>query len=417
MASSSSLLAAAVAKYEDEDEADQDQDEDASAGFVICAQKRRPLNATRQICLDSSCIATLGGPAAALSDRLAAMTSLDISGNDLTWEEASPLIRGRVACLASVDLSRNPLGSDKTGVMSSSLSSSLLTAVQLNHTDTDWATAAWVISQCPCLSNLGLAGNSLPDVPVEWAVGYGDDGSSSSSSSTAVGGRRLESIGLGGNEIASWERVASTLGTWSNLHSLFLMGNPIVKVRMPHPAGTDKEDDEGKASTTPTPTATAAEPAAGASPPLLFAALRTLSLSNCPLDGWASVEALACLPRLRDLRLQDVPFLERRYNVDERRMLVIARLRVLSAGGRGKQTVGSETCGLLNRSPITANERHDAERFFEGFVERKMEEEEEEGKHKEEEHQREEDCEGGGADDKAHMTGASFLARGLGRCE
>jgi hypothetical protein len=38
-------------------------------------------------------------------------------------------------------------------------------------------------------------------------------------------------------------------------------------------------------------------------------------------------------------------------------MLLIAHLPNVSSGGKGRQTVGSETCGLLNGSMITANER------------------------------------------------------------
>jgi hypothetical protein len=45
-------------------------------------------------------------------------------------------------------------------------------------------------------------------------------------------------------------------------------------------------------------------------------------------------------------------------------MLLIAHLPNVSSGGKGRQTVGSETCGLLNGSMITANERRDAHRFF-----------------------------------------------------
>ena len=86
-------------------------------------------------------------------------------------------------------------------------------------------------------------------------------------------------------------------------------------------------------------------------------------------------------------------------------MLIIARLPNLSAGGRGRQTVGSENCGLLNRGPITANEREDAIRFFETYVEPSEEE--------------------AAANRRMNTqasfgelhSGTSFTNRGLGRCE
>jgi hypothetical protein len=135
-----------------------------------------------------------------------------------------------------------------------------------------------------------------------------------------------------------------------------------------------------------------------------FANLAALSLSQCPLSGWAAVEALANIPALRDLRLYEVPFMAI-YNEDARRMLVIARLNNLSAGGRGRQTVGSETAGLLNRGPITAHEREDAQRFFEGFTEPT---EEEAAANRE-------------ANEKSSFkelnSGTSFTNQGLGRCE
>ena len=339
------FVTAAKAKYEDEGGAADEAD------AVMCV-KRPALNTIREVVLVSAGISSVGD----FASIVAAVRVLDLSGNGLSsWADASALISG-LGSLVSLDLSRNPLGA-ATALDCKPASSSLKT-LQLNETGLNWGIAAAAIAQVPTLTELGLSGNALAD-PTE--------------SDLPVASASVATLWLGNNALTSWSSLQSTVGTWPALTSLMVMANPIVSV---------------------------AQAADGPS----FATLAALSLSQCPIQGWESVEALANLPALRDLRLYEVPFMAI-YAEDARRMLVIARLKNLSAGGKGRQTVGSETAGLLNRGPITANEREDAVRFFESFVEPT---EEEAAANKE-------------ANEKSSTaqlnSGTSFTNQGLGRCE
>mmetsp|Transcript_11349 Transcript_11349/g.17849 ORF Transcript_11349/g.17849 Transcript_11349/m.17849 type:complete len:211 (+) Transcript_11349:644-1276(+) len=91
--------------------------------------------------------------------------------------------------------------------------------------------------------------------------------------------------------------------------------------------------------------------------------LSSLYLNGTKLGNWDEVDILGRLPKLRDVRLQNLQFLSK-YDADTQRMLLIAHLPNVSAGGEGRQTVGSETCGRLNGGMVTASERRDAHRFF-----------------------------------------------------
>jgi hypothetical protein len=63
----------------------------------------------------------------------------------------------------------------------------------------------------------------------------------------------------------------------------------------------------------------------------------------------------------RDVRLQGLACTQ---NLDDHdaRLALIAALPNVAAGGSGRQTVGSETAGLLNRSAISPAERREAVR-------------------------------------------------------
>ncbi|KAI6188762.1 Coel-1 [Aphelenchoides besseyi] len=76
--------------------------------------------------------------------------------------------------------------------------------------------------------------------------------------------------------------------------------------------------------------------------------LRSLSLNSCSINDWKSIEALAELPNLIDLRIRDVPLFDE-YDCDTKHQLIVPRLRKLQT---------------LNGSLITARFREDCERFF-----------------------------------------------------
>ncbi|KAI6215617.1 Leucine Rich repeat-containing domain protein [Aphelenchoides besseyi] len=76
--------------------------------------------------------------------------------------------------------------------------------------------------------------------------------------------------------------------------------------------------------------------------------LRSLSLNSCSINDWKSIEALAELPNLIDLRIRDVPLFDE-YDCDTKHQLIVPRLRNLQT---------------LNGSLITTRFREDCERFF-----------------------------------------------------
>lgn len=112
-----------------------------------------------------------------------------------------------------------------------------------------------------------------------------------------------------------------------------------------------------------------AEPAESQQPAVLEStvSVEKLNLSGTGLRDWGQLRSLQCIaPNLRDLRLRDVP-LTKELSADIARMLVIASLPSVFEGGRGMQTVGSETCGRLNGGAVSRSERRDAEVFAEKY--------------------------------------------------
>ncbi|KAI6239159.1 Coel-1 [Aphelenchoides fujianensis] len=76
--------------------------------------------------------------------------------------------------------------------------------------------------------------------------------------------------------------------------------------------------------------------------------LRSLALNQCGIREWSSIEALAELTNLVDLRIRDVPLFDQ-YDCDTKHQLIIPRLPSLET---------------LNGSAISTRYREDCERFF-----------------------------------------------------
>lgn len=151
------------------------------------------------------------------------------------------------------------------------------------------------------------------------------------------------------NLIQSWSNVLCvTTLPW--LSSLILSSNPLKDLWYPAETTDDAAVDH------------AAQPEAERRT-RAFLSLTSLSLSDTCLSSWAHVDALARFPSLREVRLQNIPLLSG-IDQDSARMLLISHLPNVCAGGQGRQTVGSETCGRVNGGMVTATERRDAHRFF-----------------------------------------------------
>lgn len=172
-----------------------------------------------------------------------------------------------------------------------------------------------------------------------------------------LGTLRLDRAGIQsfGDAIAALEGLAS-------LTSLSLSGNPIATIGLVEgAAGPGGADVAAKA------TEESCGGAGGIACAGLLSRLRSLDLSHTLVGDFGSVEQLGKLPALRSLRLSGVPLLGC-MEPDIARMLCIARLPNVSAGGAGLQTVGSETCGRFNGAPVSRSDRREAEAFAERWV-------------------------------------------------
>lgn len=76
--------------------------------------------------------------------------------------------------------------------------------------------------------------------------------------------------------------------------------------------------------------------------------INQLNLNKCMVNEWNSVEALAEITTLRDLRISRIPLLAG-LSDEEKIHLVVARMPLLE---------------VLNGSPITKEQREKSERFF-----------------------------------------------------
>ena len=246
---------------------------------------------------------------------------------------------------------------------------------------------------CPRLTELSLRGwqsdalgGFLPRLGSACAAGCGADRPSLGRLSTL----RLDRAG-----IRSFGAAIRALEGLASLTSLSLAGNPIATIDLgleggdaPCPeaaaagaggataAGPGAESGAGPgaaaaAAAEPPPAPAAAPGGAGECAEAggvvrggLLGRLRSLDLSGSRIGDWRAVELLGRLPALRALRLTGVPLLDG-MEPDIARMLCIARLPNVSAGGAGLQTVGSETCGRFNGAPVSRSDRREAEAFSE----------------------------------------------------
>ena len=266
--------------------------------------------------------------------------AVDISCNLLSsLSDVIAFVRAAPPTLTSLNISENTFASvvtahdddDRVGVGALQCAERRLQTLVMNNSNTSWDTlfAFLAAADVAHITELSLADNALECVPEECATVLGE----------------LETLRLDGNAIASWSSI-SALARMACLSWLTLSRNPLR-------GSWDVEGLPGQEGG-----------AAGR-----YVALKSVSLNETGVSSWDEVDALARLPALRDLRIVDVP-LTRGLSGEEQRMLLIAHLPNVSSGGKGRQTVGSETCGRLNGSMVTANERRDAHRFFLEYWER-----------------------------------------------
>ena len=306
---------------------------------------------------------------------VAAQAELAVTEGALTRERAARLI---------FDLGTSK--DDTACALACALGAHLRTLV-VNDCGVDWPTVRLLVRLLPALRELSLAANQLPD-PELLLEQCSSDGCLSRSTDL----QQLRVLRLANNQVQSWARVCQQLQFLPQLRELVLSDNPLRGLAAATEDAADADWD-------------------GVKP---FAQLRSLYVSGTCIDSWADVDAIGRLPALRDVRLARVPLTDPpdrpvqsadgddtigNGDVDAGvgpwqmplldaavggaasgssahdrmiRALLVARLPNVAAmeGGAGGvesrrgQTIGKETCGLLNRSAISDCERRDAEKFL-----------------------------------------------------
>ncbi|VDN01925.1 unnamed protein product [Thelazia callipaeda] len=226
---------------------------------------------------------------------------VDLAWNEFSsWEEVAALLS--LPKLKLLNLSYNPLQSclkESTIPLAANLGSLIL-----NGTNLPMSTVRKLLNKAPRLKELYLSENRN----LEDCCDIGDE----------VISKSLESLHVSKCNISHWETVTSLWRYFPNLISLSLSENPIRSVFC---------ETNGKNH--------------------LHGVCR-LSLNKCLIDNWISIERLADIDTLQDLRIVSIPLCNE-YTSDEHFHLVVGRIPQLK---------------ILNGSVITAEQRKQSERFF-----------------------------------------------------
>uniref|UniRef100_A0AAF5PHE2 Leucine Rich Repeat family protein n=1 Tax=Wuchereria bancrofti TaxID=6293 RepID=A0AAF5PHE2_WUCBA len=230
---------------------------------------------------------------------------VDLAWNRLSsWEEITAIFS--LPRLEVLNLGYNPLQSS-LAVLSLPLAVNLELFI-LNGTDLQMSTVQKLLNKMPKLKELHLSENRN----LENRFDVSDE----------VMSKSLESLHVSKCNIEHWETVTSLWRFFPNLTSLSLCENPIRGTSCKLKVGTyDLNCLNG---------------------------VRRLSLNKCLIDNWSSIEHLANINTLQDLRIIAIPLWEE-YTNDEHFHLVIGRIPQLK---------------ILNGSVISAELREQSERFL-----------------------------------------------------
>jgi Leucine-rich repeat (LRR) protein len=267
------------------------------------------------------------------------VSELDLNGNRLAWTAVSELsTKLPLPHLKTLSFSSNPLGN----LCDSCIPwFSKLRVLVLDNTAIALADVRSVLVQAPELQELSLCQNGMRH------LGEGV--------LTADTARQLRTLRLAFNAFADWASL-DPISVLPSLTALNVSDNAIKCIPVLSSELVPASPDVAGVAPDGSGAVVRASP---------FSKLKALNLSRCPIDRWESIDALGKFPALRDLRIVDCPLPSP--DAETTRLLAIARLPNVAAGGHGLQTVGSETAGLLNGSAISRMERRGARNFLCGF--------------------------------------------------
>ncbi|VDM37390.1 unnamed protein product [Toxocara canis] len=282
-------------------------DEDVDAGILLYSMtgtspcKLASERSLRLLVLNHRRINRVGDEA-----RLTSMgenvTEADFAWNSLSeWNEVSTLLR--LPNLRVFNLSHNPL---KDEIRTNLPISPFLQTLIMNDTNLPLATMRVFLKCAPALAELHLSENRL----IEEYLDATEEPLSLS----------VETLHVNRCEIKRWETVMLLRQLLPRCSSMFVSENPIKA------AFAEAKARNGRA----------------------MDGISQLNLNKCMVDEWKSVEALAEITTLRDLRISHNPLLAN-LSDEEKIHLVVARMPLLE---------------VLNGSPISEEQREKSERFF-----------------------------------------------------
>eukprot|EP00128_Syssomonas_multiformis_P004692 Colp12_sorted_trinity150504_noHs@28352 len=205
------------------------------------------------------------------------------------------------------------MGHNKLGLLEEAAHQGLgihrsLRFLNLNWTSVPMKTVGLVLTHTPNLKQLSLCGNNYTKIhPFQH--------------------EHLETLMLNENQLMTWTDVESLNGLRS-LKSVLLQKNPIRTISNLHLTTVAQEGDS--------------------SSPSVLLRIQSLNLEETDINEWESIDELARLPLVRQLRIRNVPLFHN-LTTTECRRLCIARLPGITH---------------FNGSEISDDERLDAENYL-----------------------------------------------------
>ena len=250
-----------------------------------------------RVILDGAGIAEVDG-GDAVARALPALLELDISRSLLrSWGDAGRLGE-QLPKLTSMNLSGCRLDAGQGVAESVRGRLARLTSLGLNSVrGVSWADVMALVAETPELTALHFCHNGVTSLVAGGALPP-----------------KLRFLNVEGNALTSWRDVEAGVGRWPALAKLHVSDNPGLSFAAPAPGA--------------------------------FAALTTLFMMRCGIEEWAGVGAMAHLPALTELALNENPIGGAALHPDDRRGLIMARVVRITR---------------LNRSAVRPLERRDAE--------------------------------------------------------
>uniref|UniRef100_A0A914C5B1 Tubulin-specific chaperone cofactor E-like protein n=1 Tax=Acrobeloides nanus TaxID=290746 RepID=A0A914C5B1_9BILA len=249
------------------------------------------------------------GDISKLSTLVRHVVELDLAWNDIFSWAVTETIFYCLPSLKRLNLSHNPLADTIVDGFSLRGSATNLRALSLNGVNLSLSTIQKFVSKLPSLDELHLSENDFSSI---------EDVSDTTPISTSVSILHLNAAG-----IQKWSTFLYFLRRFPNLVRLFAAENELETIEEKCPA-TGVQNHE------------------------VASCLRFLSLNNCQISDWRSIENLAHFTSLEELRVMHVPLFNE-YSEEERYHLIVGRLRSIK---------------LLNGSSISNFQREESERFF-----------------------------------------------------